>query len=413
MRRLEALLSIVLVAAATSCSEKPAPPSTESQATAAASGRALVEQLAKVSLSWEVAADGKTKLTVQSATGEKISDLSGKLEFAAVTTGEHKDVVLQRDPASSTLTGAGPALDTELTVMRYELGIGGEQAIGTLYLPRGGTAALADAAPEPAKGGDTAQPAAAPGPHGGQVEVAADGAYEIVADRDTGVVHVHALTRDLKPSAKSVTQIRIAIGGPEARVVTLKRIGADADAHFAGLLDVRAAGQPLTLVAKVEGTIHVSLIGLRRGQPSVLRAEATPPSWWQKKGWTDEADELKRDADNEHGGDGIPGDVTLCHVPPGNPGNQHTINVGASAVDAHLSHGDYRGPCKEGGAAGPDAAKDKDQGAGADKDKGKGQSGSADKDKGQGADKDQSKGQSGNADKDKGQSGGKHKGKGS
>lgn len=37
--------------------------------------------------------------------------------------------------------------------------------------------------------------------------------------------------------------------------------------------------------------------------------------------------------------------VTICHVPPGNPANQHTITVGASAVDAHMAHGDYMGDC--------------------------------------------------------------------
>jgi hypothetical protein len=38
--------------------------------------------------------------------------------------------------------------------------------------------------------------------------------------------------------------------------------------------------------------------------------------------------------------------VTICHVPPGNPGNRHTITVGESAVSAHLRHGDSVGPCR-------------------------------------------------------------------
>jgi hypothetical protein len=42
---------------------------------------------------------------------------------------------------------------------------------------------------------------------------------------------------------------------------------------------------------------------------------------------------------------------TICHVPPGNPGNAHTITVGAPAAAAHLDQheGDYAGPCKKPG----------------------------------------------------------------
>jgi hypothetical protein len=40
--------------------------------------------------------------------------------------------------------------------------------------------------------------------------------------------------------------------------------------------------------------------------------------------------------------------VTICHFPPGNPANAHTIRVGAPAVPAHLAHGDHLGPCGPG-----------------------------------------------------------------
>ncbi len=42
---------------------------------------------------------------------------------------------------------------------------------------------------------------------------------------------------------------------------------------------------------------------------------------------------------------------TVCHVPPGEPENAHTIRIGAAAVSAHLEHGDYLGPCVDGGGA--------------------------------------------------------------
>jgi hypothetical protein len=38
--------------------------------------------------------------------------------------------------------------------------------------------------------------------------------------------------------------------------------------------------------------------------------------------------------------------VTICHIPPGNPDNAHTIVVAAAAVPAHLElHGDSVGEC--------------------------------------------------------------------
>ena len=48
--------------------------------------------------------------------------------------------------------------------------------------------------------------------------------------------------------------------------------------------------------------------------------------------------------------------VEVCHVPPGNPGNAHTICINASAVPAHLANGSILGACGElqaacGGAA--------------------------------------------------------------
>jgi len=37
--------------------------------------------------------------------------------------------------------------------------------------------------------------------------------------------------------------------------------------------------------------------------------------------------------------------VTICHIPPGNPSKRNTITVGASAWPAHQAHGDTEGAC--------------------------------------------------------------------
>jgi len=39
--------------------------------------------------------------------------------------------------------------------------------------------------------------------------------------------------------------------------------------------------------------------------------------------------------------------VLVCHIPPGNPENAHTICIAPAAVPAHLAHGDYLGPCTD------------------------------------------------------------------
>ena len=37
--------------------------------------------------------------------------------------------------------------------------------------------------------------------------------------------------------------------------------------------------------------------------------------------------------------------VTICHLPPGNKDNAHTLEIGASALGTHLAHGDTVGKC--------------------------------------------------------------------
>ena len=38
--------------------------------------------------------------------------------------------------------------------------------------------------------------------------------------------------------------------------------------------------------------------------------------------------------------------LTICHFPPGNPDNAHTLRVGSSAWPAHEAHGDLQGSCR-------------------------------------------------------------------
>jgi len=49
----------------------------------------------------------------------------------------------------------------------------------------------------------------------------------------------------------------------------------------------------------------------------------------------------------EEEGDDVPagGQITICHIPPGNPDARHTQQIDASAWPAHQAHGDTLGPC--------------------------------------------------------------------
>ena len=40
------------------------------------------------------------------------------------------------------------------------------------------------------------------------------------------------------------------------------------------------------------------------------------------------------------------GKITICHIPPGNPSNRHTITISVAALKAHLAHGDLIGSCE-------------------------------------------------------------------
>lgn len=69
------------------------------------------------------------------------------------------------------------------------------------------------------------------------------------------------------------------------------------------------------------------------------------------------ADIIEFDDDRDGGED----KVLLCHVPPGNPANEHEITVGEPAVDAHLAHGDYLGACTGAGGEGKGQGKNKNK----------------------------------------------------
>ncbi len=49
--------------------------------------------------------------------------------------------------------------------------------------------------------------------------------------------------------------------------------------------------------------------------------------------------------------------VTVCHLPPGNVENEHTLCLPDEAIPAHLAHGDYLGVCADDGDHDSDSRK--------------------------------------------------------
>src|SRR4051812_6443752 len=69
-------------------------------------------------------------------------------------------------------------------------------------------------------------------------------------------------------------------------------------------------------------------------------------SWYGKSSRSVSMSSYNDDKDRDHDEDDDANcKVTVCHVPPGNHCNEHTIRVGKSAVPAHIAHGDYPGSC--------------------------------------------------------------------
>ena len=61
----------------------------------------------------------------------------------------------------------------------------------------------------------------------------------------------------------------------------------------------------------------------------------------------DKGKKKQKEQENDHGKKNKHNKTTICHIPPGNPGNAHTISVSSRAVAAHLSHGDHLGLCRD------------------------------------------------------------------
>lgn len=118
-----------------------------------------------------------------------------------------------------------------------------------------------------------------------------------------------------------------------------------------------------------DGTVTVTIDGLDPGTDYTFEAKYSPEGSGEESDWSDPftatttyTDDCEEDVDNDGicddvddcidiDRDGICDDedkkITICH-------NGNTIEISRNALDLHLGHGDYLGPCtEEGGDGGP------------------------------------------------------------
>ena len=145
-----------------------------------------------------------------------------------------------------------------------------------------------------------------------------NGSVVLLQERRTGIDHEGANGIELEGTATNVV-----IDNPPDLITG----SLDVDGYHvltrAGQTSIRKGNRSLTLEDIVGKQVHVR--GVLEGS-DVFAQEIK----------LQDEDELEDAGEDK---------VTLCHIPPGNPDNKKTITVGASAVEAHLAHGDTLGPC--------------------------------------------------------------------
>ena len=77
------------------------------------------------------------------------------------------------------------------------------------------------------------------------------------------------------------------------------------------------------------------------GRIKHTRTDGSMQEWYY---WTNSDSTIYGIAATFGSGDGN-AQITICHIPPGNPNNPQTITIAQSAWPAHQAHGDYLGSC--------------------------------------------------------------------
>lgn len=156
-------------------------------------------------------------------------------------------------------------------------------------------------------------------------------------------------------------QITINVRLVEAEIVLVdedRRGIGNAGVELEGLVDnvvtVSTTGDSRFVIAARSVVARPGVTAIREGNTRKTVEDVTAGRRVHVKGTTVEgstdvlAFEIKLQGPDSGTGTGGPGtekQMTICHVPPGNPGKKKTLTVGSSAWPAHQAHGDTEGAC--------------------------------------------------------------------
>lgn len=209
-------LTIASAAALPACSKKPAAAEAGSESESTSGEEALTEQHPAATVSWVVTPGGEVKVAIKAPDGTPLDKTVTGTITAKPLDGAGTPVTakLAAGAKPGAYVATLPKLDADLTDVSYKLDVGGKPVVGTLHLPRGGTAELVTSAKAVA---EAKVPADKKGPNGGVIQVVGSDVLEIVADKSTGQVRVYVLDDDLKVIAVGKRKVKLAAvaGSPD------------------------------------------------------------------------------------------------------------------------------------------------------------------------------------------------------
>lgn len=212
------LLALTLASAAAlpACSKKPAAAEAAGESEGTTVEEALTEQHPAATVSWVVTPEGEVKLGVKAPDGTPLDKpVTGTITSKPLDgTAPQGTAKLAAGEKPGAYVATLPKLDADLTDVSYKLDVGGKPVVGTLHLPRGGTAQLVTNAKAVA---DAKVPADKKGPNGGVIQVVGSDVLEIVADKSTGQVRVYVLDDDLQVVSVGKRKVKLAAvaGSPD------------------------------------------------------------------------------------------------------------------------------------------------------------------------------------------------------